>query len=135
MTSRERILAALEHKQPDRVPVDMGATPSSGISAIAYGNLKRHLGITTGHTQIYDVVQQLAQPENAVLDRLKIDVVDVGRAFNTSPSDWYDITTADGQKAQSPVWFRPERQADGSFIARHKDGTDLAHMPASGTLN
>ncbi len=40
MTSRERILAAIEHRQPDRVPVDLGATPSSGISAIAYGNLK-----------------------------------------------------------------------------------------------
>jgi uroporphyrinogen decarboxylase len=68
MTSRERVLAAIEHRQPDRVPVDLGATPSSGISAIADGNLKRHLGITTGHTQIYDVVQQLAQPEGAVLE-------------------------------------------------------------------
>ena len=48
MTPRERILAAIEHRQPDRVPVDLGATPSSGISAIAYGNLKKHLGITTG---------------------------------------------------------------------------------------
>ncbi len=48
MTSRERILAAIEHRQPDRVPLDLGATPSSGISAIAYGNLKRHLGLTQG---------------------------------------------------------------------------------------
>ena len=39
MTSRERVLAAIAHKEPDRVPVDMGATPSSGISAIAYSNL------------------------------------------------------------------------------------------------
>ncbi|MEI6082672.1 MAG: uroporphyrinogen decarboxylase family protein [Verrucomicrobiota bacterium] len=134
MTSRERVLAAIEHQQPDCVPVDLGATPSSGISAIAYGNLKRHLGITTGHTQIYDVVQQLAQPEEPVLDRLKIDVVDVGRAFNTAPSDWYDIQTTDGQAAQYPVWFHPEPQPDGSFIARHPDGLDLAHMPAGGTF-
>jgi uroporphyrinogen decarboxylase len=134
MNSRERILAAIEHKQPDRVPIDLGATPSSGISAIAYGNLKRHAGITTGQTQIYDVVQQLAQPEDVVLDRFKIDVVDVGRVFNASPADWYDIKTADGQTAQYPVWFHPEQQPDGSFIARHKDGTDLAHMPAGGTF-
>lgn len=40
MTSRERILSTIEHRQPDRVPVDLGAPPSSGISAIAYGNLK-----------------------------------------------------------------------------------------------
>ena len=39
MTSRERVLAAIAHKEPDKVPVDMGSTPSSGISAIAYSNL------------------------------------------------------------------------------------------------
>jgi uroporphyrinogen decarboxylase len=134
MNSRERLLAAIEHRQPDRVPVDFGATPSSSISAIAYGNLKRHLGIVTGHTRIYDVVQQLAQPEDFILDRFRVDVVDVGRTFNTRDADWYDITVADGQTAQYPVWFRPEQQSDGSFIARHKDGTDIAHMPAGGTF-
>jgi len=45
MNSRERILAALQHQEPDGVPADLGATPSSGISAIAYVNLKQHLGI------------------------------------------------------------------------------------------
>jgi uroporphyrinogen decarboxylase len=52
MTPRERIQAAIEHREPDRVPVDLGATPRSGISAIAYGNLKAHLGIVGGHTRI-----------------------------------------------------------------------------------
>jgi len=84
MTRRQRILAAIAHQQPDRVPIDLGATPSSGISAMAYGNLKRHLGMREGHTRIYDVVQQLAQPEEAILDRFKIDVVDLGRAFNAA---------------------------------------------------
>ena len=134
MTSRERVLAAIEHRQPDRVPVDLGATPSSGISATAYGTLKRHVGITTGHTRLYDVVQQLAQPEDSVLNRFGIDVLDVGRTFNTRDQDWYDTRLADGQVAQYPVWFHPERQPDGSFIARHRDGTDIAHMPAGGSF-
>ena len=73
MTSRERILASIRHEEPDRVPVDLGATPSSGISAIAYHNLKNYLGITEGHTRVYDVVQQLAQPEDMILDRFGID--------------------------------------------------------------
>ena len=134
MTSRERIIAAIEHRQPDRVPLDLGATPSSGISAIAYGNLKTTLGLRTGHTRLYDVVQQLAQPEDVVLDRFGIDVLDVGRTFNTRDADWYDIRLADGQSAQYPVWFHPESQPDGSYVARHKDGTDIAHMPAKGTF-
>ena len=134
MNSRERILAAVEHREPDRVPVDMGSTPSSGISAIAYGNLKRHLGITTGHTRIYDVCQQVAQPEETILNRFGVDVVDIGRAFNTRDVDWYDVTLADGQTGQYPARFHPELQPDGSWIARNKNGVDLAYMPAGGTF-
>jgi uroporphyrinogen decarboxylase len=48
MNSRERILAAISHREPDKVPVDLGATPSSGISALAYHRLKRHLGLGSG---------------------------------------------------------------------------------------
>jgi uroporphyrinogen decarboxylase len=134
MTSRERILAAIEHREPDRVPIDLGATPSSGISAMGYGKLKRHLGIEEGHTRIYDVVQQLAQPEDVILDRLGVDVVDVGRAFNTVDHDWYDIEMADGQTAQYPVWFHPVKQPDGSWSARLPDGREIAHMPAEGAF-
>ena len=134
MTSRERVMSAIEHRQPDRVPVDLGATPSSGISAMAYGNLKRHLGIDSGHTRIYDVVQQLAQPEDAVLDRLGVDAVDIGRSFNAADEDWYDIQTADGQTAQYPVWFRPEQNDDGSFTARLAGGTGIARMPSGGAF-
>ena len=68
MTSRERILAAIAHQQPDRVPVDLSATPSSGISAIAYSNLIRHIGQQNLPVQIYDVVQQLAQPDMSILN-------------------------------------------------------------------
>lgn len=134
VTSRERILATIARREPDRVPVDLGATPSSGISAIAYGRLKRHLGITAGHTRVYDVVQQLAQPEDALLDRFAVDAIDLGRAFNTGDSAWYDFHLGDGQPAQYPAWFHPERQADGSFIARLADGTDIAHMPTGSTF-
>ncbi len=134
MTSRERILAAIEHREPDRVPLDLGSTPSSGISAIAYGRLKRHLGLAGGHTRVYDVVQQLAQPEDALLDRFGVDVVDIGRAFNPGDEAWYDFQLGDGQPAQYPAWFHPERRPDGSFVARAADGTVIAHMPAGGTF-
>ncbi|MDO8539717.1 MAG: uroporphyrinogen decarboxylase family protein [Opitutaceae bacterium] len=115
------------------MPVDLGATPSSGISAIAYGNLKRHLGLGDDHTRIYDVVQQLAQPEDVILDRFGVDAIDLGRAFNTDDAGWYDMRMGDGQPAQYPAWFHPERQLDGSFRARSPDGAEIAHMPAGST--
>jgi len=129
MTSRERILAAVNHKTPDKVPIDMGSTPSSGISATAYERLRRHVGRKDGATLVYDVVQQLAQPEEWALDRFGIDVVDLGRTFNTKESDWYDITLASGDPARYPTWFRPEQEADGSWLARHADGTVIARQP------
>lgn len=133
MTSRERILASISHKQPDHVPLDIGATPSSGISAIAYNNFKRYLNIADGHTRIYDVVQQLAQPEGSVLDRFGADVLDIGRAFNESDDDWYDITLSDGSAAQYPVWFRPRHvQKEGWIACAGK--MPIAKMPEGATF-
>lgn len=135
MTSRERVRSSIAHTEPDRVPVDIGSTPSSGISAIAYNNLKSYLGIEQqGATRVYDVVQQLAQPEELMLDRFGVDVLDIGRTFNASDADWYDIALSDGSKAQYPVWFRPVRQPDGSWSALAADGTLIAKMPATGTF-
>lgn len=134
MKSRERVLAAIAHKDPDHVPLDLGSTPSSGISAIAYNNLKKHLGLTGGHTRIYDVVQQVVQPEEEILDRFGVDVLDVGRVFNDADSDWYDITLTDGSTGQYPVWFRPELQANGAWLARDREGDIIARMPQGATF-
>jgi uroporphyrinogen decarboxylase len=129
MNSREKVLAAIRHQEPDGVPVDLGATPSSGISAIAYCNLKQHLGIPEGHTRVYDVVQQLAQPEEEILDRFRIDALDIGRTFNARDEDWADWTLPIGTAVQFPAWFHPVRQLDGSWDAFAPDGTRIATMP------
>jgi len=128
MNPRERILAAIEHREPDKVPVDLGATPSSGISALAYSRLKQHLHLPDGATRIYDVVQQLAQPEEQILERFHIDVVDLGRTFNTNETDWHSIRLSDGSPAQYPAWFRPQPTADGGWAAFAPDGTRVAVM-------
>jgi uroporphyrinogen decarboxylase len=130
MTSRERVLAAVRHTEPDRVPVDLGATPSSGISAIAYDNLLRHLPLQDTRNWVYDVVQQVAQPSDEVLSHFRIDAVDLGRTFNTQDSDWHDYTLPNGRIAQQPVWFRPRRQSDGSHLA-YNGGEAIAVMPSS----
>jgi uroporphyrinogen decarboxylase len=133
MTSRERILAAVEHREPDKVPLDLGATPSSGISAIGYNNLKKHLGITEGRTLIYDVVQQLAQPEDIILDKFGVDVIDVGRTFNDKDEDWAPMTLADGSTAYYPEWFKPVLADDGTWYAYDGDIL-IAKMPEGATF-
>ena len=135
MTSRERVLAAVAHKTTDKVPVDLGSTPSSGISAIAYSNLLKHLGREDLPVRIYDVVQQLAQPDDAILDMFGVDVIDVARAFDTEPSDWKPTVLANGDKAYYPLFFDPIAQGDGSYNCYDSDGKRiLARMPERATF-
>ena len=115
------------------IPVDLGSNPSSGISAMGYTKLKKALGIQTGHTRIFDVVQQLAQVEDEVIDALGLDIIDIGRVFNTSDNDWYDITMPDGSTAQYPKWFKPIERKDGSSEVE-ADGIVIARRPAGGAL-
>ena len=132
MTSRECVLASIEHKNPGRLPMDLGSNVSAGISGMAYGKLKEYLGITHGHNRIYDVVQQVAQPEIEVLDIIGADVLDVGRVFNVEDKDWYDVTLSNGVQAQWPAWFRPVHNPDGSYDWFDSEGTLIARMPRNG---
>jgi uroporphyrinogen decarboxylase len=124
MTPRARILAAVDHKEPDRVPVDLGAMRSTGIQAIAYNRFKRHLGCPTGHTRLYDLVQQLAEPEKEILDRIGADALDAGWQF---PTAWREWTLPDGSQAEVPDWFRP-RQEEGYWRV-YQQGRPIAEMP------
>ena len=134
MTSRERVMAAINHKEPDYVPLDLGGTPSSGISAIAYNNLKKNLGIKEGHTRIYDVVQQVVIPEENIINQFGVDVIDIGRVYNEKDSDWYDTQLGDGSIGQYPKWFKPTRLNNGDYIVVDKEGTQIAKMPVGATF-
>ncbi len=129
MTPRDRVLASIDHRQPDGVAVDLGSTPSSGISAVAHANLVKHLGLTDQRTRVYDVVQQLAQPSDELLDRLRIDVVDIGRTFNTADADWHPMALPSGIEVDVPAWFNPVHQADGAWDAFDATGLRIATMP------
>lgn len=112
MTSRDRVLLALNHRCPDRVPIDFGGHRSSGISAMGYARLKRALGIEQGHIHVYDMVQQLAVVEPAVLDVLSVDVVEMGRGFCTQCEDWQDWMLPDGTPCKIPAYLNIERRGD-----------------------
>lgn len=134
MTARERLLLSLEHRQPDRVPLDIGATPSSSISAIAYNRLKAKLGISAGYTRVYDLCQQVVLPEPWLLDRFGVDVIDIAQAWDTAETDWRPVTLSDGSCAEYPVAIRTETQPDGSKAALLKDGSVGARMPNGATF-
>ena len=134
MNSRERILSAINHRQTDRIPVDLGATPSSGISVVAYRNLIKYLGINYLENHVYDVIQEVTQPEMELIDLFKVDVLDVGRFFNSSLNYWHKLEIMKGFPGFYPKWFNPEKQPDGSWLAAGKTGEFIGKMPVGATF-
>jgi uroporphyrinogen decarboxylase len=128
MNSRERVLASLDHRQPDAVPVDLSGHRSSGISAIAYARLRKHLALPEKPIRVYDPVQQLAVVDEDVLDLFGIDTIELGRAFAQEDRYWADWVLPDGTPCQMPVWAQPER--DGNrWVLRGARGRVIAQMP------
>jgi uroporphyrinogen decarboxylase len=114
MTSRERILKALNHEVPDRVPIDLGGN-QTGIHKNAYRALIDYLGFDE-EIEIMDAVQQLARPSERVLERFRVDTryVAAGPAeswkggINTAERDgrlWHDLTDEFGVR-----WSMPDDQ-------------------------
>jgi len=73
MNSRERILATLNHEQPDRIPFDLGGSYVTGITKNAYIRLAEALGIEAEPVTLCDVVQQLVEPCEEILQQLEVD--------------------------------------------------------------
>ncbi|MDP6137819.1 MAG: hypothetical protein QGI25_16125, partial [Arenicellales bacterium] len=71
-TPRERVLAALNHEEPDRVPIDLGGTGASSIVIQAYERLKAHLGLEH-ETTVLSKINYLALPDESVLQRFGVD--------------------------------------------------------------
>ena len=72
MKSRERVLAALEHRQPDRPPRDLGSTTATGIHPAAYQALKRHLGLEPSW-RYQSSRAQLAWVQDPIIERFQLD--------------------------------------------------------------
>ncbi|HUS71578.1 MAG TPA: uroporphyrinogen decarboxylase family protein [Sedimentisphaerales bacterium] len=132
MTPRERVLAALNHREPDRVPIDFSGHRSSGIAAIAYPKLREFLGLPPRPIRVYDVIQQLAIVDEDVLDRFHVDTIELGRGFALDEKSWSPWTLPDGTPCLVPSWTRLESDND-RWVIRSKSGRIFAHMP-EGTL-
>ena len=74
MNSRQRVLQAINHQEPDRVPFDLGGTGLSTIHVTAYGNLRHHLGLSRAEPRVAFVPEQLVLVDEDVAERLRTDV-------------------------------------------------------------
>jgi uroporphyrinogen decarboxylase len=85
MTHRERVLAALDHREPDRVPIDLGATWVSTMAKSTHSALKEHLGLEGGEDETAMLVLQTARVDERILRMFDTDIRPV---YPGGPVSW-----------------------------------------------
>jgi uroporphyrinogen decarboxylase len=98
MNSRERVLTALDHQEPDRVPIDLGGSAVTSIAIPTYAALRDHLALPKKSIETLETVQQIAVVDDDVLDLFGVDVIPV---FANPPAGYQPefVDEADGGKA------------------------------------
>jgi len=150
MNSRERLLLALKHEEPDRVPIDLGATPTTGIHAKTYYGLRKYLSLPEKPIRVMDVGQQLAEIDRDVLEILHIDIININRVLDPmAPHPYiYRFTSINGQLMEASdqefyAWKAPysveveipkyiEIREERDVIVGYAFGRVFGKMPRSG---
>src|ERR1019366_4769342 len=133
MISRERIRAAINHQEPDKIPIDLAGYLAAGMAAIAYKNLRKYLNLEERPIRVYDPHQVLAVIDEDVMSRFGVDTVQAGRIFDHDDSCWKDGVLPDGTPCQYPIWASPEKH-EGVWVLRSTTGKIVGHRP-DGVLN
>ncbi len=121
-THRERVLAALNHQEADRVPLELGSTTATGITIGAYEKLARHCGIEPV-IQLTDRMQQLTAVDERLLEAFDVDCRPV---WLGKPDNWTDEELPDN--GYRDEWGVVRHKPAGSFYY------DLTGSPLTGEI-
>ena len=138
MQSRERVLSALAHREPDRIPIDFGSTPVTGIHASVVAALREHYGLERRPVKVHEPYQMLALIEDDLQQALGIDTEGVfarDTLFGFPNEGWRPWRTPWGQELLVSEHFRTTQEPSGDVLI-HPQGDVAAEasgrMPASG---
>ena len=138
MNSRERVAAALDRQEPDRVPVDLGGAVVTGIHASALDRLRKALGLEKRPVKIYEPMMMLGIVEEDVLEAVGGDVVGLnapGTLLGYRNENWKNWRLPDGTEVLMGGGFEYTRDADGTTYAYPQGDTSArpsAKMPSNG---
>jgi hypothetical protein len=120
MTSRERVQLAINHQQPDRVPLDLGSTGQTGISASTLYQLRRALGLETHPIYVHEPFQLLGEVEQDVRAALGVDVIGIWNPktlFGTKNERWKPWQMPDNTPVLIGEPFEYDVDAQGNTLA------------------
>jgi uroporphyrinogen-III decarboxylase len=131
MTSRQRVAAALNHREPDRVPIDLGSSVVTGIMATTYARLREKLGLDGPPPRICDLLQMLAEVEPPAMEALGCDIVGLlplVRSFGIANRDYKPWRTFDGTEVLVPGEFNYRTDESGDLLL--SPGGDVTKTPS-----
>ncbi|MGI6207043.1 MAG: uroporphyrinogen decarboxylase family protein [Anaerolineae bacterium] len=137
---REHLRSALAHQQPDRVPLDLGASATSGIHVSSVYRLRQALGLDRPGTpvKVTEPYQMLGEVAPDLQDALGVDVVGLPSPrtmFGFRNENWKEWRLFDGTPVLVPELFNTEPAPDGS-IYQYPEGDKTVppsgHMPKDG---
>ncbi|MCP4639041.1 MAG: methyltransferase, partial [bacterium] len=140
MTGRERILAACEHREPDKLPVDFGGGFQTGMHVSVVYQLRQHLGLDKPGTpvKVVEVYQMLGEIKADLGEALGVDtecVAGTGTMFGYPATAFKEWTLADGTPVLVPVDFNTAFEANGDLLQYAEGDMSVAasgRMPKGG---
>ncbi|NQU85722.1 MAG: methyltransferase [Mariniphaga sp.] len=139
MNSREQFLKTINHKQPDKIVFDMGATGVTGIHIQAVAALRKHYNLEEKPVRVIEPFQMLGEVDNELIETIGIDVIGAwGRNsmfgfYNHSPfKEWQ---TPWGQLVSVPENFMVSSDIDGNILMYPEGDISVppsAKMPKTG---
>ena len=134
MTSKERVLKAIRHKETDKLPVDLGGSLVTGIHIFSYNSLRQALGVSSGLPVLIDTSQMLALVEKEVIEVLQVDTVPLMGVYDPmgvkNGVGYKTFSFPNGLKCLVSKDFNPKQESDGSFYI--EKGGNLFCMPSGG---
>jgi len=140
MNSRERVSLTLNHQEPDRVPLDLGGSPTTGMQVSSVYLLRQALGLDEPGTpvRVVEPYQMLGEIAPDLIDALGVDVVPLSSPrtmFGFRNENWRPWTLFDGTPALVPAGFNTEPSENGDILM-YPEGDRSAppsgRMPAGG---
>ncbi|MHB1455870.1 MAG: uroporphyrinogen decarboxylase family protein [Armatimonadota bacterium] len=136
ITSRQRVELSLNHKEPDRIPVDLGASAVTGINVSSLYRLRQALKLDEPGTplKVIEPYQMLGEIQPDMMDALGIDVVGLGgrnTIFGFPNEGWKLWTTFDGTPVLVPECFNTDPEPNGDILL-YPEGDKSA--PPSGRM-
>lgn len=140
MNSRERVLAAINHREPDKVPMDLGGCGQTGINASSLYHLREAFGLPQHPLKICEPYQLLGEVELDLLEKTGADVVPLwnrGTIFGTSGPVTKPWNMPDGTPVLMTEDFAYDVDERGNTLVYpcgDRTAPYSAHMPQGGSF-